>query len=51
MVSVNSTIDCPYCDGLHTQLAEYAGSGGDESAPKKLLKEWDVLFSDDEPNA
>lgn len=27
MVSVNSTIDCPYCDGLHTELAALSGHG------------------------
>ena len=41
MVAVNSTIDCPYCDGLHTELAELAGSG-EPGSPKKLLKATDV---------
>ena len=27
MVAVNSTIECPYCDGLHTELADLAGVG------------------------
>ena len=38
MVAVNSTIACPYCDGLHTQLAESAGSGDSPDAPSKLLR-------------
>lgn len=40
MVAVNSTIDCPYCDGLHTELASLSGHG-DETA-KKLLAATDV---------
>ena len=39
MVSVNSTIDCPYCDGLHTELAALSGHGDDA---KRLLKAHDV---------
>jgi len=38
MVAANSTIDCPYCDGLHTELATLAGTGEDAAAPGKLLK-------------
>jgi len=41
MVAVNSTIDCPYCDALHTELANLAGSG-EPGAPSKLLKAIDV---------
>jgi AhpD family alkylhydroperoxidase len=40
MVSVNSTIECPYCDGLHTELAALAGNG--EEAAKKLAAATDV---------
>ena len=40
MVAVNSTIECPYCDGLHTELAAASGHG-DEIA-KKLLSATDV---------
>mmetsp|Transcript_678 Transcript_678/g.2145 ORF Transcript_678/g.2145 Transcript_678/m.2145 type:complete len:278 (-) Transcript_678:496-1329(-) len=39
MVSVNSTIDCPYCDGLHTELAALSGHG---EAARKLLGAKDV---------
>lgn len=27
MVATNSTIDCPYCDSLHTELADLSGYG------------------------
>ena len=40
MVAVNSTIDCPYCDGLHTELAAASGHGDD--AAKQLLQATDV---------
>ena len=39
MVAVNSTIDCPYCDGLHTELAALSGHGDDA---KKLLAATDA---------
>lgn len=35
MVAVNSTIDCPYCDSLHTELAALSGHG---EAAKRLLE-------------
>ena len=39
MVAANSTIDCPYCDGLHTELASLSGHGDNA---KKLLAATDV---------
>ena len=39
MVAVNSTIDCPYCDGLHTELADLSGHG---DKARDLLKATDV---------
>ena len=35
MVAVNSDVGCPYCDGLHTQLADLSGHGTE--AANKLL--------------